>query len=197
MPTASVMSIPQEPMRDTAGATVERCRSCGARVRPEDEWCTLCLVPVERGLATPAPDEASRAPEPSDPHEPHEPDIASEPVAVGAAAPAAAPLEPGTGRSELAAAARAVVAAHERVAPLDDAGEYDETDDEALARRARDEETESMLAALSATESAPLPPRLARISPDNQAAGAVLALLGGCAVLAVIMAALAVVGRFL
>jgi hypothetical protein len=119
------------------------------------------------------------------------------PVAQVAGAAVAEPLEPGLGRSELAAAARAVVAAHEREPAVEDDEEYAETEAEARARLARDEETEHLLAALSATESQALPPRLARISPDSQAAGAVLAVLGGCVVLAIIMAVLAVVGRFL
>ena len=26
----------------------ERCRTCGARVRPSEDWCSLCLTPVNR-----------------------------------------------------------------------------------------------------------------------------------------------------
>jgi hypothetical protein len=175
-----VMSIPQEPAPTTTA--VERCPSCGARVRPEDTWCTLCLAPVHQDTVA-----ASGA----------EPDIPAQPAA---ASPAEPPLGPGVARSELAAAARAVVAARVRAPGDPDADpgeEYDETDEEARARRARDAETERLLKALSVTESGTLPPRLARLSPDNHASGAVLAVLGACVVLAVLMAGLAVVGRFL
>jgi hypothetical protein len=35
------MSSPAEPT-----PAVARCAECGARVRPDDRWCTLCLTPV-------------------------------------------------------------------------------------------------------------------------------------------------------
>jgi hypothetical protein len=178
-----VMSIPQEPAPTTATA-VERCPSCGARVRPEDTWCTLCHAPVHHdAVAAAGPDTPPRAAGVVPDEPPLEP-----------------PLEPGVARSELATAARAVVAAHERAAggpAADPDEEYEETDEEARARQARDAETERLLEALSVTESGTLPPRLVRLSPGNHAAGAVLAVLGGCIVLAVLMAGLAVVGRFL
>ena len=54
-----------------------------------------------------------------------------------------------------------------------------------------------MLVELAATESRALPPRLAALNTGGRAGGAVLAGLGGVVVLAVLMAVMAVAGRFL
>ena len=58
MPTSSAMSTPQEPARAATGTVAGRCAECGARVRPDDQWCTLCLTPV----AVPAPPEPAGRP---------------------------------------------------------------------------------------------------------------------------------------
>jgi hypothetical protein len=65
------------------------------------------------------------------------------------------------------------------------------------ARRAREAAAERMLAELRSAEAASLPPRLAALRPDGRAGGAVIAMLGGVVVLAVLMSVLAVAGRFL
>lgn len=57
-----------EPGTPAAGADVDRCPACGARVVPSQDWCGLCLQPlraapaeeqveeVDPGWASPAPD---------------------------------------------------------------------------------------------------------------------------------------------
>jgi hypothetical protein len=163
-----VMSFSPEPTHATAGATT-RCRSCGSRLRPDDEWCTLCLtrvVPDEPEADTAGP-EAESEPEP----EP-EPESGSEPEAAGDEADEAA----------------------EATGEVPD-GVPAEVDPDELARR--EAEAERMLAELSASESRAVPSRLAALNPGGRAGGVVLATLGGVVVLAVLMAGMAVVGRFL
>jgi hypothetical protein len=162
------MSFSPEPTHAAAAGTT-RCRSCGSRLRPEDEWCTLCLTRVA----------------PEEPEEPQQSEQPEEPAA-GAAEP------------EPLAADRPVEADAEDAAGDDGDDEDDEDDpDEAARRRAREAEAERMLAELAATESRALPPRLAALNTGGRAGGAVLATLGGVVVLAVLMAVMVVAGRFL
>ena len=65
---------------------VQRCAECGARVRPDDEWCTLCLTPV----AVPEP-----------PLEPEPARLADEPVSADEE-----PTDEDAGRALAAAAER-------------------------------------------------------------------------------------------
>jgi hypothetical protein len=51
------MSSPAEPT-----PAVARCAECGARVRPDDQWCTLCLTPVPPPSALLAPEPAPEPP---------------------------------------------------------------------------------------------------------------------------------------
>lgn len=48
------------PSLDAPAADAARCRSCAARVRPDEEWCSLCLTPVRvPAAAGPAPEPAA------------------------------------------------------------------------------------------------------------------------------------------
>ena len=161
------MSFSPEPTHAVTGAATTRCRACGSRLRPDDAWCTLCLTRV--------------APE--------------EPEAVAPAGPEAAEAaaEPEAGE----AAAEAEAAEPEGAEAADVAGPRTPADVDPAEAARREAEAERMLAELSATESRAVPSRLAALNPGGRAGGVVLALLGGVVVLAVLMAGMAVAGRFL
>ena len=77
------MSFSPEPTHAAAAGTT-RCRSCGSRLRPEDEWCTLCLTRV-------APEEPE---EPQQSEQPEEPAAgATEPEPLAADSPVEADAE--------------------------------------------------------------------------------------------------------
>jgi hypothetical protein len=114
MPTQGQMSSPAEHTR-----SLERCAECGARVRPDDEWCTLCLTPV----ASPEP--------------PVEPRLADEPGPVVAEAAVG-------DRGE--AAERAVAEAAERLLIELRAGETHRLPPRLAAIRPRTKGAEALLA---------------------------------------------------
>ena len=91
-----------EPSSDAPSGAVGRCPSCGARVVPEQDWCSLCLKPLR------APDPAPHPGPVSDPgtSAAGEPDLsADDPYAAMQPPDALAPhgtLPPGVAEAMLA-----------------------------------------------------------------------------------------------
>jgi hypothetical protein len=77
-------------------------------------------------------------------------------------------------------------------------GEIGEPDGEDIPeRRAAEQAAERLLEQLKVSEARRLPPRLAALRPEGQAAGAILATVGGLLMVGVLIGVLYVVGRFL
>lgn len=95
----------QPPAAPDAGG---RCPSCGARVVPSQDWCSLCLQPLaeqRRRSPVEGTHAAADGTGPTDPSHPTDPTDPTDPYAgaagAGAAAPSA-PLPPGAAEAMLA-----------------------------------------------------------------------------------------------